>query len=126
MRVKLRVWHFLLFMLVAAVVMRVTFRPDRFPLATKIDAAKVNTFGGELVALVGDENGPYKFVSSYVESIPIDKATKTKSSMWVTYHLDGQPNRYQVPTDDDFSSHVNIFKNPKGNHLVAVFNKPIR
>ena len=122
---KLRIWHLLLLIFVAAVVARVTIKRDTFPFATSEDAAKVNTFNGEVAELVGDEDGPYKLVSGYAESMPVNRSAPSSSSQWVNYQIDGQPKKYQIRTDDDFSTHVNIFENPKGNHLLVVFDRHV-
>ena len=121
MRAKLRIWHLLLLTVIAALAMRALIKRDTFPFATKSDAARVNAFDGKLVELIGDEQGPYRYVSGYVESLPVDKSAPKKSSQWIRYQIDGQTKTYVIPTGDASSTHVNIFENPKGNHLIAIF-----
>ena len=107
--------------MIAALTVRVLIWHDTFPLATATDAARVNAFDGKLVELIGDKQGPYRYVSGYVESTPIDKSAPTKSSQCIHYEVDGKTKTYVIPTGDGSSTHVNIFENPKGNHLLVIF-----
>jgi hypothetical protein len=119
--VKFRIWHLLLFTLIVALAARAMMRVDAFPFATKNDAARVNVHDAKLVELIGDEEGPYKYVSGFAESMPFDKSAPSKSTQLVRYQIDGQTKTYPIPTGDNSSTHVNIFQNPKGNHLLAIF-----
>lgn len=120
---KPRIGHLLLllFIFIAALALRAMMRRDTFPFATTADVARVNTHDARLVELIGDEEGPYRYVSGFVESMPIDKSAPEISSQFVRYQIDGRAKTYLIPTGDDSSTHVNIFENPKGNHLIAVF-----
>ncbi len=113
-------------MLFVAVAARAMFKRDTFPYVTKNSAAKVNSIGWEFVELIGDESGPYKFVGGYIESMPVDRSASSKSSQWVNYRIDGQPKKYQIQTGDDFATNVVFFENPKGNHLLVIFEKRVR
>lgn len=123
LNVKLRIWHLLLFACIAALLLRVMFKRDSFPCATLSDATKVNSIFGELAFVVGDENGPYRLVSSYAE-LPVDRSAPTRSPQWINYQDDGTPKKFQICTDDDFSAIINVFENPEGNHLIVVFHTP--
>jgi hypothetical protein len=65
-------------------------RVDAFPFETKNDAARVNVHDAKLVELIGDEEGPYKYVSGFAESMPVDKSAPSKSTQLVRYQIDGQ------------------------------------
>lgn len=68
--------------------------------------------------------GPFKSNFSFVEGVPVDKTAKPMSSMSVRYQVDGVNKAYQVPNDDRITTIVSVFENPKGNHLLLVFEKP--
>ena len=107
--------------LIAALAVRAMMRGEAFPFATTIDAARVNTHDARLVELIGDDEGPFRYVSGFAESMPVDKSAPSKSTQWVRYQIDGQTKTYLIPTGNDSSTHVNIFQNPKGNNLLAIF-----
>ncbi|MBL8873062.1 MAG: hypothetical protein JNK90_25005 [Planctomycetaceae bacterium] len=123
MRAKLRIWHLLLVTLIVALCASFWTKRETYPFASKSDAAKTNSHGAKLVALVGDQEGPYRFTGGYAESMPVDKSAPSSSRQWINYKIDGQAKIYVIPTGDAFSSHVNVFENPKGNHLLVVFER---
>ena len=123
MRMKFRVWHLLVLTLVAAASVRAMTKMNSFPIATKTDAAKANAIGHDFVEMIGDNVGPYRWITAYVEAVPHndnDNSASVGSSQWVPYQLDGKTKMYQIPTQDDSQARINIYENPRGNHLLVI------
>lgn len=122
-----KIWHLLLLTLIAALVTASKVKRESFPYSTTEAASRRNAAsmqGYEIVEYKGDMNGPYKSLWSAVEAVPVNRSAKTVGSQSVRYQIDGASKTYDIPNDDKMTTIVSVFENPKGNHLLVIFEKP--